>query len=809
MASEATSAATTMQQTTMFSDTAMVQSVGFDYRPDPSRDNVFLSRDDSIAKFFERPIVISTSSWTPLQGSAFTSILDPWSLFFGNPRVVNRVNNFALMRANLHVRFMINGNGFYYGRLMADYAPLPTTDQASSYSTLIAENAVQASQRLKVFIDPSDCCSVQLDLPFVYYKDAISPISAEWSNLGRIYVRELNGLKHANASTQPINIQVMAWATDVHLAVPTAANSSALVTQAGEDEYGESPVSTTATAVAEVAAKFASAPVIGPYARATEMAARGAGAVAKMFGYSRPANIAPLTMMRPTYVSALAPTNAGDCPTKLTVDSKQELTIDPGIIGIDLPDELGIASIAARESFLTSFAWPTASAAGSLLWNTYVTPHVARIVSNTYYQPACAFSVLPFQYWRGKMRYRFQVVGSGYHKGRLRIVWDPWYAASVEGNVQLTRIIDISEDRDITVEVDWGQPTHYLNRSTLSSRGSTTYGTISRVAPTGERFNGVLAIYVMNDLATPNSLVNNDISVNVFVSCNDLEVGAPTNSFDNILNQYSITVQAGEEEDMANGGEPGCGSPAADMTVGVDGTSSEDSLVYLGERIVSFRQLLKRYYYHSSFTIKNSSTTQSALWTVVNNDFPQYYGYNAATLHTTTTGGYKFNYVRNSLLHYLAPAFVGLRGSQRTKYVVNSATGNEVQNVTVERGATGLSLPTTVTVLPITSQSNYARVAVGKIGCHKGAVITPPSKQNVIEVEFPYYNNYRFDEARIIDATSTLPTSPQLTSHTLELTLAPASTQVTVDRYVSTGEDFTFFWFQGCPPLDSLTAAPA
>lgn len=799
--------AASTQQTTSFSDTDMVQTVGFSYRPDPSRDNLFLSRDDSIAKFFERPIVISTSSWTPLQGSAFTSILDPWTLFFGNPRVINRVNNYALMRANLHVRFMVNGNGFYYGRLMADYAPLPLNDQCSSYSTLIAENAVQASQRLKVFIDPSDCCSTQLDLPFVYYKDAISPISAEWGNLGKIYIRELNGLKHANASTQPINIQVMAWATDVYLALPTAVNSSALVTQAGEDEYGSSPVSTTATAVANVASKFASAPVIGPYAKATEVAMRGASAVAKMFGYSRPAEIAPLAGMRPTFISALAPTNAGDNSAKLSVDIKQELTVDSGIIGIDLEDELSIASIAARESFLTSFAWTTARTAGDLLWNSFVTPHCVRMVSNTVYQPACAFASFPFQYWRGKMRYRFQVVGSGYHKGRLRIVWDPWYSSSVEGNVQMTKIIDISEDRDVTIEVDWGQPTHYLNRLGFSARSSPVYGTSARGAPSGETYNGVLAVYVMNDLATPNSVVNNDISINVFVSCNDMEVGVPVSTFSTLANEYSVTVQAGEQEDMAMSSEPGCGPATAVNHVGVDGTSSEDALVYLGERVVSFRQLLKRYYLHSSIFVKNTSATTPGVWSVTVPDFPSYYGYNAATMHTTT-GAKKFNYVRNGIMHYLAPAFVGSRGAQRSKYVVNSPTGSECQSIVVERGITGpVNITSLVQSTGMASQSEYGRrIDLRTATCARGGAMTPPTKQNVLEVEFPYYNNVRFDESRLIDANSTLATSPQYPSHILELLLSPGTTPVSVDRYISVGEDFTFFWFQGAPPLSTLSA---
>lgn len=171
----------------------MGTKVSLPYVPDWTRDTLFKDVDTSLASFFERPIITRTYTWTPLQVGAFTAIFNPWTDFFGNPRVINRINNYNLLRSKLHVRFLINGNGFYYGRLMADYLPLPTNDNVTSAATIIAENAIQASQRMKVFIDPSTCCSNELELPFVYYRDGVSIPSAEWSELGSIYVRELQG----------------------------------------------------------------------------------------------------------------------------------------------------------------------------------------------------------------------------------------------------------------------------------------------------------------------------------------------------------------------------------------------------------------------------------------------------------------------------------------------------------------------------------------------------------------------------------------------------------------------------------------
>jgi hypothetical protein len=777
--------------------------VGFYARSDPTRDNIFYAPDASLANFFARPIVAATYTWTPLQASPFTAIFNPWTLFFGNKRVVNRINNFSQMRANLHVRFMINGNGFYYGRLLADYAPLSANDQMSSYTTLITQNLVQASQRMKVFIDPGDCCTQEMYLPFVWHADSIAITSAEWASLGQIYIRELTGLKHANASVQPVTITVMVWATEVKLALPTSVPSSALVIQAGEDEYAApGPVQGTATAIANVASKFKDLPVIGPYARATSMAAGAASKVAGLFGLSRPCIIDPNMPMRPTYISSLAPADAGDNTQKLSVDSKQEITLDPSTIGIDLPDELSIAGIAARESYLTSFTWTTSRVAGDLLWNTRVGPNLCILNSGNFYLPAAAFAAYPFEYWRGKMRLRFQIVASGYHRGRARVVWDPVYPASLEANVQYTRVVDISDDRDVTIEIDWGQASHFLTADSITN-GNGAY-TTAPIATANAKYNGVLAFYVFNDLATPNSTVNNDIQVNVFVSFTDFQVASPI-SLGGLANSYAATVQAGEEmESSMDGNDPGCGEPETLLVVGGAKDDPNDMAVYFGERIASFRQMLRRYTLYSSLTAANANLTFPGVWSSIETDVPIPYGYNTYSLHTTVTAG-KFNYVGFHWLTYLAPAFACMRGAQRSKYVTFSSNGEAVQSITVTRNMSGNPTVAAVVNLPITTQSTYGRASyVTRNNCAAGSATTPATKQPVLEVEFPYQKAVRYDEARIAAVSSASPTSPYEGRHGVEVYLAPGTNQVFLDRFVSVGEDFNLFWFQGCPPLVSL-----
>lgn len=784
----------------------MGTKVSLPYVPDWTRDALFNDVDVSLSSFFERPVLTRTYTWTPLQVSAFTAIFNPWTDFFGNPRVINRINNYNLLRAKLHVRFMINGNGFYYGRLMADYLPL-SNDSVTSASTLIPENAIQASQRMKVFIDPATCCSNELELPFVYYKDGVSIPTAEWTNLGNMYVRELQGLKHANGATQPVTVSVMVWATEVQMALPTSSDSSALVAQAGDEYATSGPVQAAATAAANMAGALTEVPIIGRYARATEMAAHAASKAASIMGWSRPAELSPHKDMHPKFVSDLAPSNAGDNVSKLTVDAKQEVTVDPNVIGASLPDELSIASIAARESYLTATPWTTARVAGDMLWTSRVCPMLGAVSGSVRYLPACAFAVHPFQYWRGKVRYRIQIVASSYHKGRLRLVWDPDYVQSVESNIQFTRIVDIAEERDLTIEIDWGQTQHFLEVPLISS-SSALWRNTTQFGSSNANCNGVFSIYVLNDLATPNSTVNNDIAMNIYVSCNDLQVAVPQ-PISNYVNSYAATVQAGDvDQEASSGSEPGCGPATADQVLGADVSDPNDMSVYFGERIVSFRQLLKRYNMHSSFLIANTSATIPAVWAPAFSDVPFYYGYNNLALHSPTVPG-KFSYVQSTLLHWLMPAFAAMRGSVRSKYVVNSSSNGAAGSMTVFRNiSTNPSVPAAVTLLSITSQSAYARLAnANRKDCAAGAATTIVASQPNLEVEFPYYKPVRFDEPRSVLQNGSIGfSSPFYNTHSVELLLSPGTTPVTLTRYIGVGEDFSLFWFQGCPPLQALTA---
>lgn len=747
--------------------------------------------DVSLQNFLERPVLIGTYTWTP-GVSPFYQVFNPWSLFLGNKRVVNRINNYNLINCKMNVKILINGNPFYYGRLMADYQPLFSLDRVTDFTGLSTLPNIGGSQRLHAYLDPSVSQGATLVLPFVYWDNAVSIPAAGWTNLGRMAIREMTPLKHANGSVTPITINVFAWATDVVLSVPTSLNSSSLVTQASEIDMKPSSIASSA---ANVAGMLSNVPLIGPYAKATEMVLTKLGGMAKFFGYSRPVIVEEASAMRPALIGELAVVDKKENIQKLTADSRQELTIDPSVVGVSMPDELSVAYIASKESYFTNFAWTIAAVEGTHLWNVRVSPSMYDFSGSSFYTTALAFASLPFRSWRGTIKYRFQIVASQYHKGRLLFQYDPVFVnPNGETNVMYSRVVDLEKERDFTIDIAWGVPAAYLPILGLGARqySSTIFATSDPYS------NGVLAVFVLNNLNSPNSTVNNDISINVFASaCDDIDFVEPSAS---AIRALAWTTQSDEIE-LENAPTSQVSDECMSKCIDLPDIHS----VFYGEAFPSFRALLKRYNFHSSFT---SPTTAIGRYTWVLNtpDFP-------APRGVVSGGGMNnaglANYSVTTLLNYLSPAFLCQRGGIRYKYIVHEDASPTASSMYTFRGLTpGFSNALFVRV-DTTSDLYMKSLSNGNASyAHNAMAATINQHQPVLEFELPYYRTYRFNAAK--DPASSSGFSKGLISDsghttTIDTKFNAVTDRTTLDRFVSVSEDFQLSWFQGAPPITAYS----
>lgn len=773
-----------------------------------------LASDATLDEFFSRPLRIASYDWG--SGTTLSHLLNPWNLYFSNPRVKNRIANYKLLQAKLHLKVLINGNSFHYGRLLVSYFPLRQLDDMSVTRTFYDVDNVGDTQRPHIMLDPTNSQGGEMVLPFFWNKNLLDIPGEDWNSMGSIKISTLQGLKHALGATDTVTINVFAWAEDVRFAIPTQAEPGTIEPQA--DEYGTGAISRPATVVANIASKLTDVPVIGPFAMATRIGATAAGAMAALFGYSKPSEIDSRSV-RIVNRSSLATTVGTEQVDKLTVDPKQELTIDPCTVGLESTDEMAVLNIAQHETYLTSFDWDVGTNQETLLWNCVVDPCLHRILNSELHFTAPCFATLPFDYWRGTMIFRFQVICSKYHKGRLKIVYDPNNTPSsgvAEYNTAYTTIVDISDTTDFTIKAGWGQPFSYREHITIPTTENAMFSTepLSYASNSTKYGNGTLAVYVVNELTVPNTTIDNDIEVNVFVSVDDdFEIAQPSAATVSKLRMNAVAPQAFEPQASEAPSDelskmdskpidPDVLSQAA-LTIP---TSDKTNMIHFGESIRSFRTLLKRFNLHevqpALFDAGNvggnlmRGTTRQAL------PFEPGYSTTSGTVTKTLVDG-NYAYAQMTLMRYLTTGFAGWRGGVRWLYdfsnvndVERSAFYQATRKGQYSGNVNGEALISS-TDTPL-SQATSAQVYQHH-NAQEGSSMMTNTVNNILGFEVPYYSNYRFAPAKQkVKFDSTEMQAMPYFATVCQTNFSTVSGNVRT--YCAAAEDFSVFFYLG-PPI--------
>lgn len=790
----------------------------------------------TLEEFLSRPVKIANLSW----GNATPSVdFAPWDLFFNNARVANRLNNYNLLRATLKVKFVVNGNAFYYGRQIAAYKPFTSSDSLSSFDE--PEDIMQLSQLPHILLDPTTSTGGVLTCPFFYFKNYVNIPTSEYSLLGTIYVKTLPGafLRHANDPDFPnLTISVFAWAEDVQMSVLTSVNTSTLIPQAGEIEEANRSgvVSGPATTIARVANALGRIPYIKPYAKATELAASAVSSIASSFGYCRPSVTKAPDFVKMLPSSSFALTNAPDTSLKLSVDHKQESTVDPRISGIEEEDMLSIVNIAKRESWIESFNWRVEDSTNSTLWNTRVTPVTWTEANGGQFRfPATAMAALPFRYWTGTLNYRFLVVCSGFHKGRLAITWDPNFVASsaVELNTLYSEIIDIAETTDFTISISNGQSWTMI-RNTIP--GITTTNEIysqTRYSSPEDFANGVLHVSVMNSLTVASTaVINTDVSIQVFISAgDDFKVFVPWDHFQNFVPTVPVPAALLAEEPLEEQSGTLIGTNDSDNNSpeGHDEhilykSESDDytNLVFTGEAIPSFRAMVKRYSLWRSIlpTLSAAAIECATNWKFAIYPFQRGRYGNAPDV---AVGGINYAYCNTLLLHWVSYAFAGFRGNMRYKVVPRSITqwggSSPVLNVLrfgSENTNTEYAATQRFNLSSFTNGASAARTAIRSSPNNHETDFTNTGTQGmawidvnstgILEFEVPFYSQYRFAGTRHLGWTQA--DTWGLGGYYLQYK-GSANNKIVYDIYSAAGEDFQTYFFMGLPVMYYEPTPPA
>ena len=498
-----------------------------------------------------------------------------------------------------------------------------------------------------------------------------------------------------------------------------------------------------------------------------------------------------------------------DTSTLLSLDPAQEAILGAGMFAPDAIDQMTFDTIARRWSAFTILSWTPAQSAYTTLQEFGVYPGMVGVTGTTIQPTALAYAAFPFQYWRGGIEYKIVVVKSNYHSGRLAIQFDPISGgiAPTQQSEVYTHILDITEGSEFTFRVNWAQNKSYKEMSLgfdVEAHGPTIiYNT------TG--FNGAVRVSVMNELVSPDGVSGVELIIYTRAAP-DIDFQGPKVDGD-LIQDLTFYAQSGEEEIVDLVGH-------LDME-----TSHVLPSIHFGERIVSARDLVKRFSYFRTVAQKSyptGFTTAHYRHTAL----PAPGGItpiSETAFRTVAAAGNNFSYMTHMM--YFTAGYLGWRGSVRNKvYVtqVNEASGEvATSNFTMKasRGWQG-NLPTPDNFLNVTTTGTTAedleRASVLQHdSLNAGGNLCTKEVSGLLEYAVPWYNQANFsilDTSQITDNqgpnNAVLPDMNATVQIETIKTGAAASATMKIDHYVAAGDDFNLIWFQGAPAMNFATFTP-
>lgn len=804
--------------------------------------------DASLGDFLSRPQQIHQFTWDV--NNDFHSAIDPWRLFLEDPAITQKISNYNLLRCDLKVKIVINGNAFYYGDLLASYRPHP---DGFTLSSLYDDYLIYQTQRPHVILSPTMSSGGTLSLPYFQPYNWYSVPQASWRNVGTLDFDSFMSLRNANAATAAVTVTVFAWAENVEMSIPTTALPASdvpfeKVTKTDLKSYvpssteNPSVISDTATAISNVAAS--AAPFLGAPATTVSKIAGGIGKFAKALGFDRVNDLTTHTVVENRFLSNTASTTIAEHVSKLTLDPHQELSVSSACVGINEPDKLLLADQAAHPALLFQFPWQSSQAAGSQIAAIRVNPAASTITASTTVgrnekgriinmTPLCHVSQ-PFSYWTGSIKYKFVVMASTFHKGRIKVVWDP--NPNLDGvstpstNTVYSRIIDLSQTKEFTIDVAWGQPKPYLSvsnvvvdtRNNASGNPNLMYHVGNNSGTTATTYdpktdNGMLYVYVLNELVTPNNMGVGNPIVNVYTYSDDIQFNVPTTD---VLEKVAFFPAPGDFYPASTYVDTL--DPDTENSIDTVGGSlpTDELRTFFGEAPISFRSLLKRSYGLRSYFGHTNTTSADYEQVLVAATarmcvFPPYPGFDPTGPDFHIIDGISHNYSKPSctLLNWIAPLFCAMRGGFRVKSVsslnhggFDSNTDAAQYNYSVER--TNPHLPNTdyrnISLTSINFSDAFSYITEKAF---EGFMLTPGRNQPVLEVEVPFYNNRRFNDPRKLQTNDGTPADEGGYYYVFCKSSAAFSSKGTTDasfynlNYGSTGPDFSLYWRINTVPI--------
>jgi hypothetical protein len=806
-----------------------------------------------LGQFLQRPVLIQELSWSDSnsigpQGLSFR----PWHKYLDRTVIRKKIDNYAFLRGNLHVKAIINASPFYHGRAQLAYQPL--VNFRSNHLGTHINDLIPYSQRKGIWIDPASSEGGEIILPFFYHKNWLDITNEDdVLNMGRLDFNIYSPLNSANGvGSITLPIQIFAWMSEVEVMGPTSGvamqsgNSQVIKmkkkkginlgkTPTNTNEFKNTTISDTASAIAigstQAAGILASCglPELAPFALGVAETAAGVSSLASLLGFTNTPLLEPTKTFKNQPLSQLASPEISGPLERLSMDPQNGITIDNKTVGLGNDDNMLINSMVCKDSYLTTFTLSDQDVSGDTKFTSRVSPCLwAKGTDSTYGYKR--YNMLPmfnmgtlFSFWRGDIIFTFVIIATQYHKGRIKISFEPNSQFGASGpsdsyTTNFTRIVDIGKDNVVSITVPYMQAVSWCRTHKATSQ--TLDGTLPYTTTPGDMSNdvfsnGLINVQVITPVSAPVATANVDILVWVKAGDN-IEFACPRDAPSNVS---FIQPQSGAPEDIDDEDNEILGSKS-------NPGHPKRYLINHGEAILSFRQLLRRTCHYRVTQFPEVAVTKSYARVTYNAPtYPPFYGYDSNGMDRARNQGDTFwtgfNYIANTPYHFLSVCYIGMRGSINKRVNLITPGDVNINHFAATRLTDNVANPLVREISAVTtSSSDMARQLLrgDDTTFAAGATITNFRIMPTLEYNVPMYNNYKFISTNPMtkvkgsayDGSDRTHTQIQCVFNATDPHNANISNSF-IEEYFCIGPDFSLVYFLDVPTmwaLDAPTAEP-
>lgn len=590
-------------------------------------------------------------------------------------------------------------------------------------------------------------------------------------------------------------------------------------------------------------------PILGNMFTKPAWISAAASNIFKMLGYSKPTiqGLPCETKLRAQ--TRMANFDGADCSHKMALSSANELETTSGLAGTSA-DEMDFSHILSIPNFWDRFSWSTDAATNSILWDNLVTPFKVKPYSDTILDrfrcTHMGYVANSHTYWRGSIVYTFKFVKTQFHSGRLRISFIPFYyntdISTGTPDISKTQkiIIDLRTSTEVSFTVPYisSRPWMYCIRpesSWLGTNDELMYNAVT----------GIVRVEVLNQLVAANNVFQ---SIDVIAEVNggpDLTFAGPTapsyvpysgdftaaateqkraqhlQEYDNrirrkrevdddeeIVEERIIAQVMGENEAIPRNDAQHGVHPATIDTHKISANWSPEAFC-IGEKIMSVRQLIKRFGLVSNVAITDTTTANGIIVAPFSVREP------LSTIGSDRT---------MSMYEYYYFLYAFWRGSMRIK-ATSVLTPTDPTLATQTKDFSGYFMVNLLTSVQDAFFNVVSRFTTGTITQNaqiddngiftmgSSLNLIKPSIEGAIEVEVPYYNVSHISPATVYSDDE----PPISIPNVLKGHIPPSILTIGVPHYNyfiqpdvqalrmlffrAPGDDFSFMYLVGVPPL--------